>query len=145
MNKWIGKGRLTKDPNIRHTPNGSAVATFTLACDRRKSKNAPQNAPTADFISCVAWDKLAKTIGEYCGKGKEIAVEARIQTRNYEKNGAKVYVTEAVIEHMEFCGKKSDGGNPNGGYQQNNGYQQGGYPPPSGQYGEPVPDEEIPF
>ena len=97
MNKWIAKGRLAKNPEIRYTQSGTAVASFTLACDRRKRKDAPPDAPTADFINCVAWDKLAQTIGNYCGKGKEIAVEAHLQSRSYEdKHGVKRYVTEAV-------------------------------------------------
>ena len=62
MNKWIAKGRLAKNPEIRYTQSGTAVASFTLACDRRKRKDAPPDAPTADFINCVAWDKLAQTI-----------------------------------------------------------------------------------
>lgn len=130
MNKWIGKGRLTRDPEVRYTQSGKAVATFTLACDRRKGKNAPKGQPTADFISCVAWEKLAETIKNYCGKGKELLVEGHLQTRSYDdKNGVKHYVTEAVLTNMEFCGSK------NGGEQ--------GAPALSGM--QDVADEEIPF
>ena len=137
MNKWIGHGRLTRDPNVRYTQSGKAVATFTLAVDRRKGKNAPQNAPTADFISCVAWDTLAQTIQSYCGKGKELAVEAHLQTRTYEKNGVKHYVTEAIVENMDFCGSRNDGGAP----QQQASNQQGVYP----QDAPEISDEEVPF
>ena len=136
MNKWIAKGRLAKNPEIRYTQSGTAVASFTLACDRRKRKDAPPDAPTADFINCVAWDKLAQTIGNYCGKGKEIAIEAHLQSRSYEdKHGVKRYVTEAVLERMEFCGKKDDGGAlGSNGYENND-----------SRFATPVPDEEIPF
>lgn len=136
MNKWIAKGRLAKNPEIRYTQSGTAVASFTLACDRRKRKDAPPDAPTADFINCVAWDKLAQTIGNYCGKGKEIAIEAHLQSRSYEdKHGVKRYVTEAVLERMEFCGKKDDGGAPGGNGYENN----------DPRFATPVADEEIPF
>ena len=106
MNKAILLGRLTKAPEIKHTQSGKAVASFTLAVDRRKSANGDSQA---DFISCVAWDKVAETIGNYCSKGQQIAVDGRIQSRSYDaQDGSKRYVTEVVVQSMEFCGKKSD-------------------------------------
>ena len=106
MNKAILLGRMTKDPEIKYTQSGKAVASFTLAVDRRKSANGDSQA---DFISCVAWDKVAETIGNYCSKGQQIAVDGRIQSRRYEaKDGSKRYVTEVVVQNMYFCGKKSD-------------------------------------
>ena len=108
MNKAILLGRLTKDPEIKYTQSGKAVASFTLAIDRRKGANGEKQA---DFISCVAWEKTAETIGNYCGRGQQVAVEGRIQSRSYEaKDGSKRYVTEVVVQSMEFCGKKSDNG-----------------------------------
>ena len=106
MNKAILLGRLTKAPEIKYTQSGKAVASFTLAVDRRKSANGDSQA---DFISCVAWEKTAETIGSYCGRGQQIAVEGRIQSRIYDaQDGSKRYVTEVVVQSMEFCGKKGD-------------------------------------
>ena len=124
MNIAIMTGRLTRDPEVRVTQNGNSVATFSLAVDRRYKK---EGQPTADFISCVAWGRTAETIGQYCAKGKKIGVEGRIQTRTYETNdGSKRYVTEVIVDSFEFLESKSksEGSNP---------------------FGEPVPEEEIPF
>lgn len=106
MNKAILLGRLTKDPEIKYTQSGKAVASFTLAIDRRKGANGEKQA---DFISCVAWEKLAEIIGNYCVKGQQIAVEGRIQSRSYDaQDGSKRYVTEVIVQNMNFCGKKGD-------------------------------------
>ena len=107
MNHWVGSGRLTRDPNVKYTQSGKAYASFTLAIDRRKSG---EGNPQADFISCVAWEKTAEVISQYCTKGKKIAVEGRIQTRSYDANdGTKRYVTEVVVQSMEFCDSKGCG------------------------------------
>lgn len=106
MNKAILLGRLTKAPEIKYTQSGKAVASFTLAIDRRKGANGEKQA---DFISCVAWEKTAETIGNYCGRGQQIAIEGRIQSRSYDaQDGSKRYVTEVVVQNMYFCGKKGD-------------------------------------
>lgn len=144
MNKWIGKGRLARDPDVRYTPSGKVVARFTLACDKRKPKGSQQQTqgkqPTADFIDCVAWDKLAELVKNYCGKGKELLVEGHMTSRSYEKDGTKRYVTEAVINHIEFCGKKDDGGAP-----ANQGASNGGGGYFSDNDAPPISDDEIPF
>jgi len=97
MNKVILIGRITKDLELTYTQtNNKAVCKFTLAVDRRFDKEK------VDFINCVAWEKLAETIAKYCTKGQKIAVEGRMETRNYEKDGHKVYVTEVTCDSMEF-------------------------------------------
>lgn len=106
MNTWVGIGRLARDPNVKYTQSGKAYASFTLAIDRRKSADGKQQA---DFISCVAWEKLAEVISQYVSKGQKIAVDGRIQTRSYDKDGRKVYVTEVVVQSMEFCDSKGSG------------------------------------
>ena len=106
MNHFVGIGRLTRDPNVKYTQSGKAYASFTLAIDRRRSGDGNQQA---DFISCVAWEKIAEVISQYCTKGKKIAVEGRIQTRSYEQDGNKRYVTEVVVQSMEFCDSKGGG------------------------------------
>jgi len=109
MNYFVGTGRLTRDPEVRYTQSGKAYARFTLAIDRRKSGDGNQQA---DFISCVAWEKTAEVISQHCTKGKKIAVEGRIQTRSYDGNdGNKRYVTEVVVQSMEFCDSKGGGQN----------------------------------
>ena len=107
MNHFTGIGRLTRDPNVKYTQSGKAYASFTLAIDRRRSGDGNQQA---DFIQCVAWEKIAEIISQYCTKGKKIAVEGRIQTHSYDANdGTKRYVTEVVVNSMEFCDSKGCG------------------------------------
>ena len=104
MNTWVGIGRLVRDPNVKYTQSGKACAKFTLAIDRRRSTDGKQQA---DFIQCVAWEKTAEIISQYVTKGQKIAVEGRIQTRSYDANdGSKRYVTEVVVNSMEFCESK---------------------------------------
>lgn len=112
MNKVVLIGRLTADPDIRRTQSGKCVASYRLAVDRPfKSDGQPE----ADFISCVAWGKSGEFCQRYLHKGMKIAVEGRIQTRTYDdKDGKKVYVTEVIVEHHEFCESKRSA--DSGGY-----------------------------
>lgn len=106
MNKVVLVGRLTKDPELRFTPGtGRAVATFTLAVNRRfKSPGQPE----ADFISVVVWGKTAENTANYVGKGKLVGVSGTIQTRSYDaKDGTKRYVTEVVADEVQFLEPKS--------------------------------------
>jgi len=101
LNRVILIGRLTKDPELRYTPNGTATATFTLAVDRPfSSQNGEREA---DFIPVATWRQLAETCAEYLRKGRLTAVEGRIQVRNYENNeGKRVYVTEVIADNVRF-------------------------------------------
>lgn len=101
LNKVILIGRLTKDPEIRVTTNGTNVATFTLAVNRNYvSQNGQRDA---DFINCVAYRKLAEIVGRYVTKGQLISVEGRIQTRSYDaQDGSKRYVTEIICDNVVF-------------------------------------------
>lgn len=104
MNSVVLIGRMTKDPEIRYSQNGGesmAVARFALAVDRKK-KDAG-----ADFIGCVAFGKTAETIEKYCNKGKKLGIIGHIQTGSYEKDGAKVYTTDVIVDQMEFVESKS--------------------------------------
>ena len=108
MNKTLLIGRTTKDPDIRYTQSEQpmTIARFNLAVDRRFKKEGEQSA---DFISCVAFDKTAEFIEKYVFKGTKIAVEGRIQTGSYTNNdGNKVYTTDVVVEQVEFAGSKTD-------------------------------------
>ncbi|MBQ0112385.1 MAG: single-stranded DNA-binding protein [Bacteroidales bacterium] len=108
MNKAILVGRLTSEPEVRYSQgeNATAIARFTLAVDRKYKKEGQQDA---DFISCVEFGKMAEFAQKYLHKGMKIAVEGRLQTGSYEKDGQKHYTTDLVIESQEFCEKKSDG------------------------------------
>jgi single-strand DNA-binding protein len=100
LNRALLVGRLTRDPELRRTSNGKAVASFNLAVERNFKK---ENEQEADFINIVAWGKVAENTANYCSKGSLVSVDGRIQTRNYENNqGQKVYVTEVVAESVQF-------------------------------------------
>ena len=106
MNKAILIGRLARDPEMRTTPSGVATTSFTIAVQRNYA-NA-QGDREADFISCVAWRKQAENIAKYCSKGSQVAVEGRIQTRNYDaQDGTKRYVTEVIADNVSFLGGRS--------------------------------------
>lgn len=109
MNNAILIGRLTRDPELKYlAENNRAVVNFTLAVDRKLSKEKKKEyeekgLPTADFINITAWGKLAETCGNYLKKGRLVAVEGRIQTRSYEVNdGNRRYITEVVANNLEF-------------------------------------------
>lgn len=101
LNRVILIGRLTRDPELRYTPQGVAVAQFTLAVDRPFGGNREERE--ADFIPIVTWRQLAETCANYLRKGRLAAVEGRIQVRNYENNeGRRVYVTEVIADNVRF-------------------------------------------
>jgi single-strand DNA-binding protein len=101
LNRVILIGRLTKDPELRYTPAGVAVAQFTLAVDRQFSGSKEERE--ADFIPIVTWRQLAETCANYLRKGRLAAVEGRIQVRNYENNeGRRVYITEVIADNVRF-------------------------------------------
>ena len=107
MNKVILMGRLTRDPEVRYSTGEKqmAIARFTLAVDRRRRADAEQ---TADFVSCVAFDKSAEFAEKYLKQGTKVAVTGRIQTGSYtNKDGVKVYTTDVVIEECEFAESKN--------------------------------------
>ena len=100
MNKAILVGRLTKDPEVKLTSNQTKFCQFTLAVDRRfKDQNGNRQA---DFINCIAWKQGADFISKYFKKGNRIGVTGSIQTRSYEKDGQKTFITEVVIDEAEF-------------------------------------------
>ena len=110
MNKVILMGRLTRDPEVRYSQgqNAMAIARYTIAVDRRFAKNEQQSA---DFISCVCFGKSAEFAEKWLKQGIKICITGRIQTGSYtNKEGAKVYTTEVVVEEQEFAeSKKSQG------------------------------------
>ncbi|EIT86111.1 single-strand DNA-binding protein [Fictibacillus macauensis ZFHKF-1] len=123
LNRVILVGRLTKDPELRYTPNGVAVANFTLAVNRAFTNQ--QGEREADFINCVVWRKPAENVANFLKKGSLAGVDGRVQTRSYDNNqGQRVYVTEVMAESVQFLEPKNAnaGGGGGGQYPQ---YQQG--------------------
>lgn len=112
MNKVVLIGRLTRDPELRYTSSNIPSATFSLAVNRPfQNQNGVREA---DFINIVMWRKPAETAKKYLSKGSLIAVEGRIQTRNYDgADGKKVYVTEVVADNFEFLESKGQRANNN--------------------------------
>lgn len=116
MNRAVLIGRLTRDPELRVTQTGRNVCQFSIAVNRTFTN--PNGEREADFINCVVWDKQAENLSKYQKKGNQIAVEGRIQTRNYDdKDGKKVYVTEILVTNISFLDNK---GTNSGGVNFNN-------------------------
>ncbi|RYG73373.1 single-stranded DNA-binding protein [Lentibacillus lipolyticus] len=151
LNRVVLVGRLTKDPDLRYTPSGAAVANFTVAADRPFS-NQQGNRET-DFINCVVWRRPAENLATYMKKGSMIGVDGRIQTRTFEgQDGKTVFVTEVVADRVQFLESK--------GSSQNRGQQPSGFQPNQNQSdqkpasdnpfkdnGEPIDisDDDLPF
>jgi len=126
MNKAILMGRLTKDPELRYTQNGTAVCNFTLAINRRFKQEE------TDFIPVVAWSKTAEFCEKYFGKGRQVAVVGRIETSNWEdSNGNRRYKTEVVADEVYFADSKPQ-------EQSTNTEHDGGFYTPDD-------DDELPF
>lgn len=146
MNKVILMGRLTRDPEVRYSQgeNNLAIARYTLAVDRRFQRNGEQSA---DFISCVAFGRSAEFAEKWLKQGTKICITGRIQTGSYtNKDGAKVYTTEVVVEDQEFAESKNAAQN-NGGAD----FGGGNRPTPSAASGDgfmSIPEgieDELPF
>jgi single-strand DNA-binding protein len=134
MNKCVFIGRLTRNPELRYSQAGKAFATFTLAVDRKMWSKKNDGQQQADFIPCIAWDKLAEIIGNNLAKGRRVGVEGRLQTRTYEaQDGSKRSAFDVVLDELEFLDPKQQG-------QQSQGQSQ-----PQQAYQPAVTDEEIPF
>ena len=117
MNKVILMGRLTREPDIRYSQSGTAVARYTLAVDRRFSRSGGDgNDQSADFITCVAFGRSAEFAEKYLHQGTKIAVTGRIQTGSYtNRDGQKVYSTDVVVEDQEFAESKNASQGAGGG------------------------------
>lgn len=101
INRVVLVGRLTRDVEVRKTQSGLSMATFTVACDRRGSRDN-QGQQTADFIRCVAWRQTADFLGMYAKKGALVGVDGRIQTGSYERNGQTVYTTDVYADTVRL-------------------------------------------
>ena len=148
MNKVILMGRLTRDPDVRVTAGEKqmTIARYTLAVDRRrKSDNGEQ---TADFISCVAFDRAAEFAEKYFHQGMRVLITGRIQTGSYtNKDGQKVYTTDVIVEDQEFADSKGAGSGDNGGFAPGSRPMPAAAAPADGFMNLPigVEDEGLPF
>ena len=111
MNKVFLIGRLSRDPELRHTTSGMPVCQINVAISRPVSQGSE---PQTDFINVVVWNKQAENVARYLSKGRQIAIEGRIQTRNYDNNeGKRTYVTEVIASNVEFLGSANDNNRTN--------------------------------
>ena len=107
MNNVVLVGRLTRDPELRTTPNGIATTQITVAMNRPVSSNGER---VSDFINVVVWRRQAENVAKYCTKGSLVGVTGRIQSRSYDANdGSKRYVTEVVADNVTFLGSRQGG------------------------------------
>ncbi|WP_101841899.1 single-stranded DNA-binding protein [Halobacillus sp. Marseille-P3879] len=154
LNRVVLVGRLTRDPDLRYTPNGVAVANFTLAVNRPFSNN--QGDRDADFINCVVWRRAAENLANFMNKGSLVGVDGRLQSRSFDnQEGKRVFVTEVVADSVQFLeskGGSSQGGGGQQGFQPNQN-QQPNYnnnnnnEDPFADKGEPIDisDDDLPF
>lgn len=157
LNRVVLVGRLTKDPDLRYTATGVAVANFTLAVNRPFSNQ--QGEREADFINCVVWRRAAENLANYMKKGSMVGADGRVQTRRYEgQDGKTVFVTEIVAESVQFLETKGSSQNKeqgSSGFQpaqnpnqnQNQNQQNQNQENPFGNSGEPIDisDDDLPF
>ena len=138
MNLWIGIGRLAADPELRYTPQNTAVAHITLAVDRIAKQGEEKKA---DFIRITVFGKQAETVNKYLSKGRQVAVTGRIETGSYkDKDGKTVYTTDILAERVEFLGSSKQDGN---GYKSSQRSNMG--PPAYNQNEEYDPYEQMGF
>ena len=143
LNKVMLIGNLGKDPEVRYTAQGTAVASFSLATTERfKNKNGEWEDRT-EWHRVTLWSRLAEIAGEYLAKGKTVYIEGRLQTREYEKDGVKRYTTEIIGERMQMLSPKGERRSEDYSMSQTG----GGAPGSSHSIAEPPPfqDDDIPF
>lgn len=144
INRVVLVGRLTKDPDLRYTPSGIAVANFNIAVNRPFSNQ--QGEREADFINCVVWRQPAENLAKYISKGNLIGVDGRIQTRTYDDNdGKRVFVTEVVADSVQFLEPKGSNQTQINNTRGNN--QGLSTASPNDAMGEPIDisDDNLPF
>lgn len=147
INRTVLVGRLTRDPELKYTNSGRAVASFNVAVNRQFTNS--QGEREADFINCVIWNKTAENFCNFTRKGSLVGIDGRIQTRSYENTeGTRIYVTEVVADRfslLESKPKDEQGGQPS----QNNNYQKPNSNPndPFANGGQSIDinDDDLPF
>ncbi len=146
LNKAMIIGNLTRDPEVKTTPSGQNVATFSVATNRVWTNAQGQKQEAVEYHNIVAWGKLAEICGQYLNKGKKVYVEGRLQTRDWQgQDGVKRYKTEIVIENMIMLDR---GGSPAGssaGTPASSGPAPSPEPEPVEPQEEEIKVENIPF
>ena len=143
LNRIILMGRLTRDPELRHTQSGTAVASFTLACER-DMKGADGERAT-DFIDIVSWRGTGEMVAKYFSKGRMAVVEGRLQIRDWtDRDGGKRRSAEVIAEHVYFADSRQSGGNNAGNSYSAPAQSYGGDPVPDN-YAEVDDDGDLPF
>ena len=159
INKVILIGNLGRNPEVRYTPNGSAVCNITVATSRNwKDKNTGEKAEETEWHRVVFYDRLAEIAGEYLKKGRPVYVEGRLKTRKWQnKEGQDVYTTEIIAENMQLLGGRGEGGGAgdDGGYERSSEPPQRSAPASRPAASKPAPsksstgfddmDDDIPF
>ncbi|MBW1893359.1 MAG: single-stranded DNA-binding protein [Deltaproteobacteria bacterium] len=149
INKVILVGNLGKDPEVRYTQDGRAVAQFSIATSEEwKDKNTGEKREKTEWHRVVAFGRLGEICGEYLSKGRQVYIEGRLQTSSYEKDGVTRYSTDIITDKMQMLGSKNSSGDFQGGGSQAGGFKanndnSGGPPPVSSQSS--GPDDDIPF
>lgn len=109
LNKFMGIGNLTRDPEVRYMPNGEAVANLSIAINENYKDKSGNKVEKAEFVNVVMYRKLAEIAGEYLKKGSSVYIEGKLQTRKWEKDGVTRYSTEIIADSMQMLG--GNGGN----------------------------------
>ncbi len=139
LNKVILGGRLTADPELKTTPSGVSVCQFSLAVNRKYSKEGDQ---AVDFVTCVAWRATSEFLARYFRKGSSVCIVGSIQTRSYtDKDGNKRSVTEVIVDEAMFVDSKSEVASF-GGSQGSAGYMPDAYASGAADYSD---DDDVPF
>ncbi len=116
LNKVMLIGNLGADPELRFTANGAAVANFRIACSRTYTDREGQRQEVTEWVTIVAWQRLAELVGQYLSKGRPVYVEGRLQTRQWQdREGNNRYTTEVVANDIQFLGGRGSSGDPAGG------------------------------
>jgi single-strand DNA-binding protein len=138
VNKAIIIGNLGRDPEVRFTPSGRAVAKFSVATTERWTDQNGQKQEKTEWHNIVVWGKQAETCGQYLAKGRQVYVEGRITNRSYDdKDGNKKYITEIIARDVRFLGGPGQGGGAGG-------VRDSGFSAPAGEDA-PPPEDDIPF
>jgi single-strand DNA-binding protein len=148
VNKVILIGNLGKDPEVKFTPGGTAVAKFSLATNERYKDKSGEWQDRTEWHNIVAWQRLAEIVGEYVKKGNKLYIEGRLQTSSWEdkQSGEKKYRTEIIAQDLVLLGGRGDAADHEGG-SRSRGTAAGGGPPPEQEVadGAHITDEDIPF
>jgi single-strand DNA-binding protein len=147
LNKVMLIGNLGKDPEVRYTTSGTAVASFSIATSERFKNRSGEWEDKTEWHNVTLWGRLAEIAGEYLAKGKTVYIEGRLQTRKWQdRDGRDRYTTEIVADKMQMLGGKGEGGGRQGSGKSSDEAGQAGQAGSPG-YEEPVfnPDDDIPF